>query len=216
MRGVIRKSLAVAAGLLFLVPASALAGTASVEDGIARYDAKFGETNSVIVLELPGTNTSNKTVRFIDDMTIDLEGGCNHPTASERIADCVVPETSSRVRANLGNRDDRIETSTTRPLTTMGFSVEGALGADTLLGTAQHDALDGEGGNDVIRGRAGDDGLVGGNGEDDIKGEGGDDTLNADDNSAGDLLDCGSGPADSAVFDLGDTVSISCETQTQN
>ena len=98
----------------------------------------------------------------------------------------------------------------------MGFSAEGDLGDDTLLGTAQHDVLDGVGGDDVIRGRGGDDALEGGNGMDDIKGEGGDDALDGDDNSPGDLLDCGSGLNDSAVFDLGDTVVTTCETQTQN
>jgi Ca2+-binding RTX toxin-like protein len=216
MQGVIRKSLAVAAGLLFLVPASALAGTATVQDGIARFDGSFGETNSVIVSERPGPNAATKTVRFVDLLPIDELGGCFHPNEnSSRVVDCVVPLSSSRVRAGLGSGNDRIETSATQPLTTMGFSVEGDAGNDTLLGTAQHDALDGVGGNDVIRGRAGNDSLAGGSGDDDVKGEGGDDTIDADDNSAGDVIDCGLGLADTAVFDLGDT-ETNCEITTQN
>ena len=214
MKGVIRKSLAVAAGLLFLVPASALAGEAKVEDGIARYDAYFGETNSVTVLELPGTNASNKTVRFVDAVEIDLGGGCIRATQSVRIADCIVPISADRVRAGLGNRDDRIETSATRPLTTMRMSVEGDLGNDTLLGTTLNDVLDGGGGDDVIRGRAGDYKLEGGNGDDNIGGEQGADFLDGDDNSAGDFLDCGA-DVDEAVFDLGDTAT-NCEIETQN
>ena len=217
MRGVIRKSLGAAAGLLLLVPASALAGEAGVVDGIARYDAYFGETNTVTVAELAGPNPATKTIRFTDAVEIKPLGGCFRPSqATPRIVDCVVPNTSGLVRAGLGNRDDRLETSVARPLTSMGFSAEGDLGDDTLLGTAQHDVLDGVGGDDVIRGRGGDDRLEGGNGMDDIKGEGGDDALDGDDNSPGDLLDCGSGLNDSAVFDLGDTVVTTCETQTQN
>jgi Ca2+-binding RTX toxin-like protein len=214
MRGVIRKSLGVCAGLLLLAPASALAGQASVVDGIARFDASFGETNSVIVSELPGS--PNKIVRFSDVVDIKPLGGCFFQDEDvKRVVDCVVPNGATRVRAGLGNRDDRIEPGVTRPLLTMGLSVEGDLGDDTLLGTPQRDVLDGVGGADVIRGRAGDDGLEGGNGDDDVKGEGGDDTLNGDDDNAGDLLDCGSGVADIAVFDLGDTVTA-CETETQN
>jgi hypothetical protein len=49
-----------------------------------------------------------------------------------------------------------------------------------------------------------------------VEGEGGDDTLDGDDDSPGDALDCGAGLDDSAVVDLGDTVLTTCETQTQN
>ena len=217
MRGVIRKSLGLTAGLLLLVPASALAGEASVTGGIPRYSAYFGESNNVTVGELPGPTSATKTIVYTDVVPIDVGPNCFHPNPnSSRVVHCVVSAGTTLARAGLGNRDDRIAPSTSIPPTTFGESVEGDLGNDVLLGTTQRDLLDGVGGDDVIRGRAGDDGLEGGNGEDDIKGEGGDDTLNADDNSAGDLLDCGSGLDDSAVFDLGDTVNTTCETQTQN
>jgi Ca2+-binding RTX toxin-like protein len=217
MKGVIRKGLGVAAGLLLLVPASALAGEASVVGGVPRFDAYFGETNAVTVGQLAGPNPGTITVRYVDAVEIKPLGGCFHPNETAlRVADCVVPDDTTLARAGLGNRDDRLEPSATRPPLTFGFSSEGDLGEDTLLGTPQRDVLDGVGGADVIRGRAGDDGLEGGNGADDIKGEGGDDTLDGDDNSGGDSLDCGSGLDDSAVFDLGDTVATTCETQTQN
>ena len=224
MRGVIRKSLAMAAGLLFLVPASALAGEASVVDGIARYDAYFGETNTVTVAELAGTNTANKTIRFIDAVEIVPRGGCFHPGESERIVDCVVPNTSGLVRAGLGNHDDRIEPVT--PETSFGLSVEGDIGNDVLIGTQKRDVLDGVGGDDTLRGRSGNDALQGANGNDDLRGDAGLDTmqggagndkLDGDDNAGGDSIDCGEdwGDDDFAVFNAGDVLFANCERQLQ-
>jgi Ca2+-binding RTX toxin-like protein len=209
MKGVIRKSLAVAAGLLFLVPASALAGTASVEDGIARYDAKFGETNRVTVGELPGP-VGGKLVVFRDVVPIDVEGNCSNPIGVPNEARCLVEDGVTRARAGLGNRDDRIEANATIPPRTFGLSVEGDLGDDTLLGTAQRDVLDGNGGNDVIRGRNGNDHVEGGNGQDDVKGENGNDVVEGNDGDPGDALDCGADD-DLAIFNQGDTVSSNCE-----
>jgi Ca2+-binding RTX toxin-like protein len=212
MKGVIRKSLGVAAGLLLFVPASALAGHASVEDGIARYDAAFGETNNVMVGELPDPS-GGKLVVFRDVVPITVGGNCSNPIGVPNEARCLVADGVTRARAGLGNRDDRIAASTTIPPSTFGLSVEGDLGEDTLLGTAQRDVLDGVGGNDVIRGRAGNDGLEGGNGADDVKGEGGDDVLNGNDGSGGDLLDCGETTDDDdfATYNQGDTVFSNCE-----
>ena len=123
---------------------------------------------------------------------------------------CVAPASTTLFRAGLGNRDDRIAPSTTQPPTTFGISVEGDLGDDTLLGTAQRDVLDGVGGNDVIRGRNGNDHVEGGNGGDDVRGENGDDLVEGNDGDPGDTLDCGADD-DLAIFNQGDTVSSNCE-----
>jgi hypothetical protein len=221
MRGVIRKSLGLCAGLLLLIPASALAGEATVVDGIARYDAYSGETNRVTVDELPGTSPAvNKTIRFIDAVKIDPRGGCFRPFETTRIVDCIVPLSSGLVRAGLGNQDDRLEP--VDPDTSFGFSVEGDLGNDVLIGTQRRDVLDGVGGDDTLRGRSGNDALEGAHGNDDLRGDAGDDdmlggagndVLDGDDNNLGDDdIDCGEdwGDDDLGIFNTDDTVS-NCE-----
>ena len=70
MKGVIRRSLGLTAGLLLLVPASALAGEASVENGIPRYQAANGKTNNVTVSELPGPDPTLKTIVFEDVVAV--------------------------------------------------------------------------------------------------------------------------------------------------
>jgi Ca2+-binding RTX toxin-like protein len=211
MRGVIRKGLGVAAGLLLLVPASALAGEASVVNGIPRYDAYFGETNNVTVGELPGPTSATKMIVYRDVVPVDVGANCFNNGSFE--ARCIVPFGTTLARAGLGNRNDRIEPNAIIPAATFGVSSEGDAGDDTLLGTPQRDVLDGNGGNDVIRGRGGNDGLEGGAGADDLKGEGGSDVLNGADGTGGDLLDCGetTGDDDLALFNQGDTVFANCE-----
>jgi Ca2+-binding RTX toxin-like protein len=208
MKGVIRKTLGVTAGLLLLVPASALAGQASVTGGIPRYEGSFGETNNVTVGELPGLVPGTKTIVYRDVVPITVSGNCVNNGQFE--ARCAAPIGTGLARAGLGNKDDRIAPSTTIPPSTFGMSVEGDLGEDTLLGTAQRDVLDGVGGNDVIRGRNGDDHVEGGNGKDDVKGENGNDLLDGDDGDPGDSLDCGADD-DLAIFNQGDTVFSNCE-----
>jgi Ca2+-binding RTX toxin-like protein len=213
MRGVIRKGLGICAGLLLLAPASALAGEASVVNGVPRYQASFGETNNVTVGELLSSIPGTKTIVYRDVVPVTVAANCASNGQFE--AHCTVPNGTTLARAGLGNRNDRIAPSTSIPPATFGISSEGDLGNDVLLGTRQRDLLDGVGGEDTIRGRAGDDGLEGGNGKDDLGGEAGDDVLNADDGSAGDTLDCGADD-DLAIFNLGDTVSAStCESLLQ-
>ena len=221
MRGVIRKSLGLCAGLLLLIPASALAGEASVVGGIARYDAYSGETNKVTVAELPGNNPAfNKTIRFVDAVKIDPLGGCFRPFETTRIVDCIVPLSSGLVRAGLGNLDDRLER--VDPNTSFGFSVEGDLGNDVLIGTQKRDILDGVGGDDTLRGRSSNDTLEGAGGNDDLRGDAGNDemlggagndVLDGDDNGLGDDdIDCGESwfDDDLGIFNTEDTVS-NCE-----
>lgn len=195
MRGVIRKSLGVCAGLLLLAPASALAGEASVVDGIPRYSAYIGETNNVTVGELPGLTPGTKTIVYRDVVPVDVGANCISNGTFE--ARCAAPLATTLARAGLANRNDRIAPSTTIPPATFGFSVEGDTGDDELLGTPQRDLLDGRLGDDVLRGR------------------GGNDRLDGDDNSAGDTLDCGEG-IDFVLFNAGDIVFNNCEQQQQD
>ena len=222
MTGVIRKSLAVAAGLLFLVPASALAGEASVVDGIARYDAYFGETNTVTVSELPGPTAGTKQIVYRDLVPVDAGPGCGDLPGNA--AACLVDDDLTLARAGLGNRNDRIEPAT--PELSFGLSVEGDLGDDVLIGTQQRDVLDGVGGDDTLRGRSGNDALEGANGNDDLRGDAGLDTmqggagndkLNGDDNAGDDSIDCGEdlGDDDFALFNAGDLLFANCERQQQ-
>jgi Ca2+-binding RTX toxin-like protein len=227
MRGVIRKSLGVCAGLLLLVPGSALAGTASVDgDGIARYDASFGEVNNVTVDELPGSVADTKFVVFRDVVTVFLGENCVRPPGTPATeAHCLVDEDVTRARAGLGNKNDRIQP--VDPNISFGFSVEGDLGDDVLIGTQRRDVLDGVGGNDTLRGRNGNDALEGDTGNDDLRGDAGkdemlggadNDTLDADDNAPrpGDVVpfddaDCGTG-FDFVRYNAGDLIT-SCEQQ---
>jgi Ca2+-binding RTX toxin-like protein len=211
MKGVIRKSLGICAGLLLLAPASALAGEASVAGGIPRYQAYFGETNRVTVGEQPGPTPATKTIVYRDVVGVDAGPNCFNNGPFE--ARCVVSLGTTLARAGLGNGDDRIEPNVNIPPSTFGFSTEGDAGDDVLLGTNQRDVLDGVGGSDFVRGFAGNDGLEGGSGRDGLVGDTGDDVLNGDANDSGDSLNCGEndGDDDLAIFNQGDTVFSNCE-----
>lgn len=225
MKGVIRKSLGLCAGLLLLVPASALAGTASVENGIARYDAAFGEVNEVTVSELPGFRNAegelvNKFVVFTDTGADVVGDGC--VSFSDHSAGCLVDAASSRAKAQLGNKNDRIEPDD--PNLSFGFSVESGLGDDVLIGTHKRDVLDGEGGNDTLRGRNANDSLQGAGGNDDLRGDAGadddvqggsgNDKLDVDDNAPDDDANCGDG-FDFVRYNGGDLIT-SCEQQLED
>jgi Ca2+-binding RTX toxin-like protein len=225
MRGVIRKGLGVCAGLLLLAPASAFAGTASVDNGLARYDAAFGEVNDVSVYELPGFRDAqgkllNKLVVFVDTGAQVTGDGCAE--FSDHSAACLVDAESSRAQVQLGNKNDRLEP--VDPNISVGFSAEGGFGDDVLIGTHNRDVLDGESGNDTLRGRNKNDALQGGIGNDDLRGDAGpddallggagDDKLDVDDNASDDDADCGDG-FDFVRYNPGDLIT-DCEQQLQD
>jgi Ca2+-binding RTX toxin-like protein len=165
---------ALTATVTLLAAPAALAGTASVENGIARYQADNGEDNSVIVSESPHpTNALLKVVTFRDVVQVGAGAGCALDSAFS--ASCSVPVTSSRVRAGLEDLSDGLQASSS--LVSMGFSVEGDGGGDRLVGSAQHDVLDGVDGNDTLLGNDGDDSLEGAGGEDNLYGGSGKDTI---------------------------------------
>ncbi len=161
------------AAALLAAPA-AFAGTASVENGIARYQAENGEDNSVIVSESPHpTNPQFKVVTFRDVVQVDAGPGCALDSAF--IATCNVPATTTLIRAGLEDLSDGLQPSSS--LVSMGFSVEGDGDGDRLVGTARRDVLDGVDGNDTLLGNDGNDSLEGATGEDNLYGGFGEDDI---------------------------------------
>jgi Ca2+-binding RTX toxin-like protein len=200
MKGVIRKSLGLTAGLLLLVPASALAGEASVENGIPRYQAANGETNNVTVSELAGPDPTLKTIVYRDVVAVSTGDGCTSLSAVS--ARCNVPVATNLVRVALENGSDRVRPDVANPPSTARFSSEGGPGNDSLIGTSQNDVLDGNDGSDFINGAAGVDNLQGADDNDTIVGGVNSDTItggsgldNLDGNDGNDVMD-GDGGAD--------------------
>lgn len=182
MRGAIRKSLGAAAGLLLVLPASALAGEASLDPGgIPRYQAFANEANDVHVGELPGPSPATKTVVFTDvavPIQTAANSNCVHPNPnSSRIVHCFVPTSTTLVRVALEDENDQLRPDALNPPTTIRFSSEGEGGDDVMIGTVNRDVLDGESGNDDINGMRGNDAVEGGTGDDDLDGSVGDDTV---------------------------------------
>ena len=185
-----------AAAVLVAAPA-AFAGTASVDNGIARYQADNGEDNSLIVSESPHpTNPQLKVVTFRDVVTVDAGPGCS--TDSTLQASCSVPLSTTFIRAGLEDLSDGLQPSSS--LVSMGFSSEGDGDGDRLVGTQRRDVLDGvdgndalfgNGGNDYLEGAAGDDALQGGNDDDTIYGGPGLDRING--GADEDYIDAGVG-----------------------
>jgi Ca2+-binding RTX toxin-like protein len=219
-------------------PGSALAGTASILDGNARYDAANGETNHVRIAQLPGGLFT--TYRFTDPAGVVAGAGCTLSATVPGAAECTLP-VASRARVNLRDGNDSVAPAAADPLFA-SLSSEGDQGDDTMIGGPARDVLDGNAGNDRMRGGDGNDGMTGATGDDTVNGEGGpdivdgdagddlviggtgadrhlgglgSDTLNADDNAGGDFLDCGGSfiaPGnDLAIYNPGDTVSSNCE-----
>jgi Ca2+-binding RTX toxin-like protein len=84
---------------------------------------------------------------------------------------------------------------------TVGVSLVGTSGADTLSGTAGNDKIDGSSGNDILHGLAGNDTLTGGPGTDQLFGDDGNDTLVTKRGTGPDTFDGGAG-TDHADIDL--------------
>lgn len=202
------------AGALLTAPA-ALAGTASVQDGVAHFQAHAGEVNRLSVSESPHpTNPLLKVVTFRDVEPVDAARGC--VTDSTFSASCNVAASTTFVRTSLGNLADVLASAS---LATLGLDAAGDAGDDRLSGSGRRDVLEGGPGEDQINGGAGDDYIhagihddrvTGGPGRDTLIGYYGDDTIDADDDAPGDEINCGPG-FDKAIFNPGDTVNTNCE-----
>ena len=101
---------ALTATVALLAAPAAFAGTASVENGIARYQAENGEDNSLIVSESPHpTNPLLKVVTFRDVVQVGAGPGCSIDSAF--ITSCNVPATATRIRAGLEDLSDGLQPS---------------------------------------------------------------------------------------------------------
>jgi Ca2+-binding RTX toxin-like protein len=138
----------------FTVSSSAPPTFATLSGGALDVEGTSGD--DVITLVSDGTN-----------VTATLNG-----TPSQAFALSSV--TSITVNGNAGN--DTITIDSTMP-STLGVSVQGGPGDDTVLGGPGNDTLGGGQGNDSIQGGPGDDSAKGGAGDDTLLGGKGNDTL---------------------------------------
>ena len=111
----------------------------------------------------------------------------------------------TRVRLDLGEREDTATVSLTTPATILGGP-----GADGLSGGGAGDEVSGGDGNDVLAGGDGDDSIDGGAGDDSLDGGPGADGLISRDGLV-DTVACGDG-ADSVDADTLDQIASDCET----
>ena len=146
---------------------AAVASTLAVQGGTAlQFTAGAGETNDVTV-------SRSATLYTVTDpgSTIAPTGPC----ASVNANTATCPATGvSAVSVALGDLNDA---ATVDPSLTLGVTLNGGAGNDTLTGGAGDDRIDGGDGNDAITGGAGDDVLSGDGGADNVQGGAGDDTI---------------------------------------
>jgi Ca2+-binding RTX toxin-like protein len=98
-------------------------------------------------------------------------------------------------------------------LDNVGTDIENVLcgsGDDTVTGNALANLIEGGAGDDTLSGGAGNDELYGGAGDDILDGGAGDDILDGGSDTTADVLDCGPGEGDIAIFDPDET-PINCE-----
>jgi hypothetical protein len=228
----------VAGAFAFGSPADAMAGTASVWDGVVTYKAATGESNRVTVTEV-----DSRTVQIRDTAPVLASTGCFKTELN--VARCTGELRYSTV--DLGDKDNElIQEGRTRDgsgieLYAVGgdgrdvFHVRSgflwAMGAggddefhgspyadvfigDTYGGSASgRDVLYGNGGNDALIGDGGADQIRGGSGRDDIDAGAGSDRVAAADDEA-DTVKCGDG-YDEATLDGGRLdSSLGCDVRT--
>src|SRR4051794_957695 len=171
------------------MPAAALAGTASAENGRVAYLAAAGEKNDVTIAPAADSPTTlvvsdaSAPVTVGEGCTAAPSGGASCPTAG-----------ASVVVVQLGDGDDAVTISGTLPTEVTGSTgndaLRGGSGDDVLRGEEGDDTIDGNdgndslisaGGNDTLDGGAGADSLQSGDGDDSVTGGSGNDTLTAGD-----------------------------------
>ena len=164
---------ALTATVALLAAPAAFAGTASVENGIARYQAENGEDNSLIVSE-----SAHPTIRCSrSSRSATSCRSAQAPAAPSTVRSSPAATFPPRRPASAPGSRISPTGSSRRRLTSMGFSVEGDGDGDRLVGTAQRDVLDGVDGNDTLLGNDGNDYLEGATGEDNLYGGFGEDEI---------------------------------------
>jgi len=184
-------TIALAAGLL--APASALAGTATMQNGVFSYTANPGEQNYLIAdvtNDCAALGTAPPCFSLSDSANLVLTPppGCVNWTFSSFALLCPMPE---RVQIDAGDGNDAV----------LDWN-----GPSTINGGAGDDSIFGHGGDDAITGGEGADDLIGGLGNDRIDGGPGSDLLESPiagygiaetpspaDSGGSDVLDGGSG-----------------------
>jgi RTX calcium-binding nonapeptide repeat (4 copies) len=169
--------------LAALAPATAHAGTATVENGALRITAAPGEANTITVSQLG-------EAFFVDDFGLPLcpAEGCLGAT---------------RIEADLGDGDDELTVTAALPVIAAGGD-----GNDTLT-AAGASVMDGGPGDDILVGGDGDDRLDGDTGADTALGGGGDDRLVLRDRLT-DSATCGAG-SDVVRAEILDQLDFACE-----
>jgi Ca2+-binding RTX toxin-like protein len=160
-RRCLRAALGVAAACTLLIPASALAGSASVDGSTLRFTGG-AERNSVIVHWDDG--------HWVVEDSAYLSAGPGCEYESSRRAACEA--TINRIVLSSGDGDDTVTN-----WSFVAASIDSGAGNDTVYGGAAADALDGGPGTDSLYGSYGDDSLAGGTGADRLSGGSGRDTV---------------------------------------
>ncbi|MGP3928340.1 calcium-binding protein [Streptomyces sp. 8N616] len=160
--------------------------------------AGVGRGNSITVSQV------GDSIRIKDTGdTIAASGGCTALSATE--ATCPGAGTTTELVVNAGDQNDSVSSS----LPSLGTTLVGGGGDDSLYGGSANDTLEGNEGSDFLSGGAGNDTLTagtgadrvfGGSGNDSIEGNGGTDLINA--NTGNDVVSGGSG-ADQIVAGAG-------------
>jgi Ca2+-binding RTX toxin-like protein len=230
---------AVAAAFAFGSAADAMAGTASVRDGVVTYEAAAGERNRVTITEV-----DSRTVQVRDTVPVNAWSGCYR-------TELTVARCSGELRyttVGLGDNDDElIQEGRTRDgsgielyavggegndvfhvrsgwLWAMGNAgndeFHGGSNADTFIGDSYggagaegRDVLYGFGGNDALLGDGGADQIRGGSGRDEIDAGAGSDRIAAADDEA-DSVKCGDGYDEATLDGRGLDSSLGCEART--
>jgi uncharacterized repeat protein (TIGR03803 family) len=138
-----------------LTPGTSTASFATLTDGNLLVEGTSGD--DVITLQTDGNG----------NLTATLNGATSQNFAVSQI-------NSIDVEAGAGNDSVTIESSMPA---TLGVSVQGGPGDDTIMGGPGNDTLGGGAGNDSISGGPGDDSIKGGMGDDVLAGGKGNDTL---------------------------------------
>ena len=141
--------------VLVALPATALAGTASVSRGALKLTASPGQANKVTI-DVNGDGASVKDEG--PGATLTPGPGCTASAPAQ--LSCSTP---TSINADLGDGNDSLVAYAWVPM-----SVKGGPGDDAIYGSGGKDNMDGGDGNDLIGGGFGGDNLKGGPGNDTV------------------------------------------------
>lgn len=145
-----RRSLTLVAAVCALIalPATAHAGTLSVQGGVLSYTETDPNATNTVTVSLAGTRIAVADIGRSGGKSIQIttDGSC---TVARQSGSCPAAGVTS-IAISTGDQNDRITQSTSIPSRLMGGA-----GNDTLNGGPGDDVLIGEGGADILNGRDG-------------------------------------------------------------